>query len=56
MISPAAFVVADELEQGSELGSMPPFTAEQTQLVVQQQQQVQSKDDDKKECGPGYRN
>jgi hypothetical protein len=33
--------LADELEQGSELRSMPPFTAEQTQMVVQQQQQVQ---------------
>ncbi len=41
--------LADEQEQGSELGSMPPFTAEQTQLVVQQQQQVQPKDGDKKE-------
>ena len=40
--------LADEQEQGSELGSMPPFTADQTQLVVQQQQQVQP-DDDKKE-------
>jgi len=41
--------LADEQEQGSELGSMPRFTAEQTQLVVQQQQQVQPKDGDKKE-------
>jgi len=29
-------------------GSMPPFTAEPTQPVVQQQQQVQPRDDDKK--------
>jgi hypothetical protein len=40
--------LADEQDQGSELGSLPPFTAEQTQPVVQQQQQVQP-DDDKKE-------
>jgi hypothetical protein len=41
--------LADEQDQGPELGSMPPFTAEQTQPVVQQQQQVQPKDGDKKE-------
>ena len=41
--------LADEQDQGSELGSMPPFTAERTQPVVQQQQQVQPKGDDKKE-------
>ncbi len=41
--------LADEQDQGSELGSMPPFTAERTQPVVQQQQQVRPRDDDKKE-------
>ena len=41
--------LADEQGQGSELGSMPPLTAERTQPVVQQQQQVQPKGDDKKE-------
>ena len=40
--------LADEQDQGSELGSMPPFTADQTQPVVEQEQQVQP-DDDKKE-------
>jgi hypothetical protein len=39
--------LADEQDQGAELGSMPPFTAKQTQLVVQQQQQVQPDDDTK---------
>jgi hypothetical protein len=39
--------LADEQDQGSELGSMPPFTAERTQPVVQQQQQVQPKDENK---------
>jgi hypothetical protein len=37
--------LADEQDQGSELGSMPPVTAEPTQPVVQQQQ---PRDDDKK--------
>jgi hypothetical protein len=41
--------LTDEQDQGPELGSMPPFTAEQTQPVVQQQQQVQPRDGDKKE-------
>jgi hypothetical protein len=39
--------LADEQDQGAELGSMLPFTAKQTQLVVQQQQQVQPDDDTK---------
>jgi hypothetical protein len=41
--------LADEQDQGPELGSMPPFIAEQTQPVAQQQQQVQPRDGDKKE-------